>query len=126
MRGEFGIASEIQHCGCMVDLYRRAGRTEEAMGAAAPVLSSNVYEKKGRWEGVRSVRGLMEDNRMKKMPGCSLVKVGGVQHEFFVGDESHPGMGLPDTGRGSRTVTTTSDLRGVGEVERRRGRTQPE
>ncbi|KAK1293373.1 Pentatricopeptide repeat-containing protein [Acorus calamus] len=134
MRVEFAIAPEIQHYGCMVDLYSRAGRTEEAIGlvnsmgmepdahvwgailsgsgaradartceaaiarlvevepaksAAGHVLLSNVYAKMGRWEGVRSVRGLMEENRMKKTPGCSVVEVGGVHHEFYVGDESH-------------------------------------
>ncbi|KAK7851981.1 pentatricopeptide repeat-containing protein, partial [Quercus suber] len=44
----------------------------------------------GRWADVRHVKDLMEARGIKKVPGCSLVDVGGVLHEFFVGDDSHP------------------------------------
>lgn len=33
---------------------------------------------------------LMETKGVKKVPGCSLVELDGVIHEFFVGDEAHP------------------------------------
>lgn len=134
MSEEFGITPLIQHYGCIVDLYGRAGLIEEAwdvvksmpmkpdvlvwgallsgsrmcgniemcefaikqlielepMNSGAYVLLSNVYAKMGRWDAVRCVRGLMEAKGIKKVPGCSLVEVEGVLHEFFVGDESHP------------------------------------
>ncbi|KAK9116628.1 hypothetical protein Sjap_015575 [Stephania japonica] len=134
MDSEFGITPQIQHYGCLVDLYARAGLIAEAWkivksmpmkpdvlvwgallsgsrmhqdiktcelslkelielepnNSGAHVLLSNVYAKTGRWEDVRHVRNLMEAKRIKKVPGCSTVEVGGTLHEFMVGDESHP------------------------------------
>nr|DAD38098.1 TPA_asm: hypothetical protein HUJ06_008739 [Nelumbo nucifera] len=62
----------------------------EPTNSGAYVLLSNVYAKMGRWEDVRDVRKIMEAKGIKKLPGCSLVEIGGVLHEFFVRDESHP------------------------------------
>ncbi|XP_043711060.1 pentatricopeptide repeat-containing protein At3g62890-like [Telopea speciosissima] len=134
MSEEFGITPLIQHYGCIVDLYGRAGLIDEALNvvksmpmkpdvpvwgallsssrmhgsiktcelslkqliklepsnSGAYVLLSNVYAKMGRWEDVRYVRDQMEAKGIKKLPGCSLVEVGGILHEFLVGDESHP------------------------------------
>ncbi|GLU07374.1 hypothetical protein SLE2022_243350 [Rubroshorea leprosula] len=134
MKEEFGITPLIQHYGCMVDLYGRAGLIDEAWNlvrsmpmepdvlvwgallsgsrmhgnietceaalkklieldpknSSAYVLLSNVYAKMGRWTNVRSMRNIMERRGIKKVPGCSLVEVGGILHEFFVGDDSHP------------------------------------
>ncbi|XP_028771196.1 pentatricopeptide repeat-containing protein At3g62890-like [Neltuma alba] len=134
MTKEFGIIPLIQHYGCMVDLYSRAGRVEEAQSvvksmpmepdvliwgsllsgarmhgdtetcevslkklveldpsnSSAYVLLSNVYAKLGRWGEVRHLRDLMEAKGIKKVPGCSLVEMDGVLHEFTAGDDSHP------------------------------------
>lgn len=134
MKEEFAISPLIQHYGCMVDLYGRAGLINEAWSvinsmpmepdvliwgallsgsrmhgnietceialkklidldpnnSSAYVLLSNVYAKMGKWSDVRFMRDIMERRRIKKVPGCSLVEVGGVLHEFFVGDDSHP------------------------------------
>lgn len=134
MMRECGISPLIQHYGCMVDLYSRAGRIEDAWNvvksmpmepdvliwgallsgarmhgdieaceisikklleldpsnSGAYVLLSNVYAKMGRWREVRHLRDLMELRGIKKVPGCSLVEIDGVLHEFFVGDVSHP------------------------------------
>ncbi|KAK1385141.1 Pentatricopeptide repeat-containing protein [Heracleum sosnowskyi] len=134
MTREFGIVPSINHYGCMVDLYGRAGLIDKAWNvvntmpmepdaliwgallsgsriagdiksceiavkklieleptnSAAYVLLSNVYAKLGNWKDVRNVRDLMETNGVKKVPGCSLVELDGIIHEFFVGDESHP------------------------------------
>lgn len=134
MNKEFGISPMIQHYGCIVDLYGRAGLIGEAWNvvksmpmepdvliwgallsgsrmhgdietceislkklieldpsnSGAYVLLSNVYAKMGKWIEVRQVRDLMEVRGIKKVPGCSLVELGGVLHEFFVGDKSHP------------------------------------
>ncbi|KAK3020849.1 hypothetical protein RJ639_045531 [Escallonia herrerae] len=62
----------------------------EPTNSGAYVLLSNVYAKVGKWKDARNMRDLMEVNGVKKVPGCSLVEVDGVIHEFFVGDESHP------------------------------------
>lgn len=134
MSEDFGITPLIQHYGCMVDLYGRAGLIKEACvlvksmpmepdvlvwgallsgsrmhgdietceialkklieldptNSGAYVLLSNVYAKRGRWADVRHVRDLMEARGIKKVPGCSLVELAGVLHEFLVGDDSHP------------------------------------
>ncbi|XP_042939194.1 pentatricopeptide repeat-containing protein At3g62890 [Carya illinoinensis] len=134
MSEEFDITPLIQHYGCMVDLYGRAGLIEEAWvliksmpmepdvlvwgallsgsrmhgsietceialkrvieldptNSGAYVLLSNVYAKMGRWADARHVRNVMEARGIKKVPGCSSVEVGGVLHEFLVGDDSHP------------------------------------
>ncbi|KAG9443815.1 hypothetical protein H6P81_015155 [Aristolochia fimbriata] len=62
----------------------------EPMNSGAYVLLSNLYAKMGRWEDVKYVRNAMEEKGIKKEPGCSLVEVDGVLHEFVVGDRSHP------------------------------------
>ncbi|KAL1331671.1 hypothetical protein HN51_048933 [Arachis hypogaea] len=130
---EYSVRPLIQHYGCMVDLYGRAGRIDDAWNvvksmpmepdvmiwgallsgarmhgdietcevsikklleldpsnSGAYVLLSNVYAKLGRWREVRHLRELMEARGIKKVPGCSLVEIDGVLHEFFVGDDSH-------------------------------------
>ncbi|XP_031112136.1 pentatricopeptide repeat-containing protein At3g62890-like [Ipomoea triloba] len=60
----------------------------EPTNSGAHVLLSNVYAKMGRWKDSRRVRGLMEAKGIKKVPGCSLVEVDGIVHEFYVGDKS--------------------------------------
>ncbi|OVA06499.1 Pentatricopeptide repeat [Macleaya cordata] len=129
----YGIAPQMKHYGCMVDILGRAGLLEEAMeliekmpivpGASvwgallgacrthgniglaeqacnrlleleprnhgAYVLLSNIYAKFGKWDGVSRLRKLMRDSGIKKEPGCSLIEVDGVVHEFLVGDNSH-------------------------------------
>ncbi|XAR58430.1 hypothetical protein NMG60_11013815 [Bertholletia excelsa] len=134
MSSEFGITPLIQHYGCLVDLYGRAGLIDKAwetvksmpmepdvliwgallngsrmhgdiemcevalkklialepMNSGAYVLLSNVCAKAGRWKDVRQIRDQMALKGIKKVPGCSVVEIGGVIHEFFVGDESHP------------------------------------
>ncbi|XP_030532483.1 pentatricopeptide repeat-containing protein At3g62890 [Rhodamnia argentea] len=134
MSEEHGITPIIQHYGCLVDLFGRAGLLKEAWtvvksmpmepdvliwgallsgsrthgdietceialrkliqldpgNSGAYVLLSNVYAKLGRWNEVRQVRNLMEAKGIYKVPGCSLVELDGVLHEFFVGDDSHP------------------------------------
>ncbi|GFZ19408.1 pentatricopeptide repeat (PPR) superfamily protein [Actinidia rufa] len=62
----------------------------EPTNSGAYVLLSHVYANTGKWKEVRNVRDAMEAIRIRKVPGCSMVEVGGTIHEFFVGDESHP------------------------------------
>ncbi|XP_061347344.1 LOW QUALITY PROTEIN: pentatricopeptide repeat-containing protein At3g62890 [Gastrolobium bilobum] len=135
MMEDYDVSPLIQHYGCMVDLYSRAGCIEDAWNvvksmllepdvmiwgallsgarmhgdietcevmsikkfleldptnSSTYVLLSNVYAKLGRWGEVRHLKRSMDVSGIKKVPGCSLVEIDGVLHEFFVGDDSHP------------------------------------
>ncbi|GMN41771.1 hypothetical protein TIFTF001_010978 [Ficus carica] len=134
MKAVYGIEPQIEHYGCLVDLYGRAGRLAEALdvidsmpmkphagawGAllnasrmhknlelgelasrkiveleaknhGAYVLLSNMYADSKNWDGVSNVRQIMKTKGVRKPPGCSVIEVDGVVHEFFVGDKSHP------------------------------------
>ncbi|CAN6481859.1 unnamed protein product [Victoria cruziana] len=129
----FNITPGIEHYGCMVNLYGRAGMLEYAralvqtmpvkpdayvlgalLGAAkmrgdvelaeqmasklgdlrldhggVHVLISNMYAAAQRWEDVARVRKVMEEKKVKKTPGCSLIEVDGEVIEFVAGDKSH-------------------------------------
>ncbi|KAF2302429.1 hypothetical protein GH714_036302 [Hevea brasiliensis] len=54
------------------------------------VLLSRVYASASRWNEVGLLRKLMTDRGVTKEPGCSLIEIDGVTHEFFAGDTSHP------------------------------------
>lgn len=54
------------------------------------VLLSNIYAGNGLWGDVSRVRMIMRQREMRKIPGCSWIELGGVVHEFVVGDISHP------------------------------------
>lgn len=56
---------------------------------SAYVLLSNIYAKSGKWDDVAELRKLMKEAGIKKEPGCSLMEVDGVVHEFLVGDSYH-------------------------------------
>ncbi|CAK9139645.1 unnamed protein product [Ilex paraguariensis] len=53
------------------------------------VLLSNIYASVNRWDHVEKVRKGMEENKVKKVPGCSLIEVDGMVCEFVAGDRSH-------------------------------------
>ncbi|KAF6167247.1 hypothetical protein GIB67_043108 [Kingdonia uniflora] len=61
----------------------------EPLNGAVYVLLSNIYAACNRWEDVRKVRKMMMDRGIKKSPGCSLIEMNGVIHEFVAGDISH-------------------------------------
>ncbi|XP_058092146.1 pentatricopeptide repeat-containing protein At5g66520-like [Magnolia sinica] len=54
------------------------------------VLLANIYASMDRWEDAIKVRELMKQNGVELEPGCSLIEVDGVVHEFLVGDRVHP------------------------------------
>lgn len=54
------------------------------------VLLSNTYGINGRWLEKEAVRSSMKERKIGKKPGCSLVELNQVTHEFIAGDESHP------------------------------------
>lgn len=53
------------------------------------VLLSNIYAKAGMWKKSYGIRKMMMERDLKKVPGCSWLKLEDVVHEFFVGDRSH-------------------------------------
>ncbi|PKA65251.1 Pentatricopeptide repeat-containing protein [Apostasia shenzhenica] len=56
------------------------------------VLLSNMYASSYRWEEVRNARKVMEQNEVRKLPGCSMIEVDNVAFEFVAGDIFHPHM----------------------------------
>lgn len=53
------------------------------------ILLSNIYASVCRWEDALQVRGRMKEKGIKKTPGCSLIELDGVIHEFFAEDNVH-------------------------------------
>ena len=54
------------------------------------VLLSKIYSSLRKWEEAKKIREVMAERNIKKPPGCSLIEVDGVVHEFVKGDSSHP------------------------------------
>lgn len=77
---------------------KRFGRTEQAESLANRLLElnpgetsgyvqmSNLYASDGRWDEVTEVRRKMRAERVNKKPGCSMIEVDGVVHEFLAGE----------------------------------------
>ncbi|KAA8545569.1 hypothetical protein F0562_020353 [Nyssa sinensis] len=53
------------------------------------VALSNMYASLGNWEAVARVRLMMKELDIRKDPGCSLIELDGIIHEFLVEDDSH-------------------------------------
>lgn len=51
------------------------------------VLLANIYAAVGRWEDVETVRNMMNERGLRKMPGCSSVEVRNTVHMPLVGNE---------------------------------------
>ena len=64
----------------------------ESCDSSIHTLLANIYSSVDRWEDAKKVRRKMKELGVKKMPGCSLIEVDGMVHEFLVGDPSHPEM----------------------------------
>ncbi|OIV96046.1 hypothetical protein TanjilG_27150 [Lupinus angustifolius] len=54
------------------------------------VLLSNIYASLGMWDNVKRVRTKMKGKKLKKIPGCSWIELGGIVHQFSVQDRTHP------------------------------------
>ncbi|KAL6214343.1 hypothetical protein ACLB2K_013777 [Fragaria x ananassa] len=52
-------------------------------------LVSNFYAMATRWEGVASLKKMMKQTGVKKVPGYSVVEVDGELHAFLMEDKSH-------------------------------------
>ncbi|OMO78062.1 hypothetical protein COLO4_24864 [Corchorus olitorius] len=64
--------------------------TVEPVRDGAYILMSNIYSSANRWKDALKLRKAMKERKVKKTPGCSLIEVNGVVHEFRKGDKSHP------------------------------------
>lgn len=128
-----GIEPSIEHYGCMVDLFGRAGKLEKAyefacempispnaiiwrtlLGACSlhgnvelaeqvkerlsrldpnnssdHVLLSNIYAIAGKWKDVAAVRRSMSEQRMKKIPGWSMIEVDKLVYSFVAGEKQN-------------------------------------
>ncbi|KAF5482110.1 hypothetical protein F2P56_002702 [Juglans regia] len=62
----------------------------ESSDSSIHTLLANIYASADRWQDVTKVRRKMKDLGVKKVPGCSLIEINGIVHEFVVGDPSHP------------------------------------
>ncbi|PVH39407.1 hypothetical protein PAHAL_5G494400 [Panicum hallii] len=58
--------------------------------STAYILLSSIYAKANRWEDVRQLRQAIMEKGIKKEPGCSLIEMNSMIHEFVAGDRSHP------------------------------------
>ncbi|CAH8345889.1 unnamed protein product [Eruca vesicaria subsp. sativa] len=77
---------------------KRFGRMEQAESLANRLLElnpgetsgyvqmSNLYASNERWDEVMDVRRKMRAERVSKKPGCSVIEVDGVVHEFLAGE----------------------------------------
>uniref|UniRef100_A0A1J3J238 Pentatricopeptide repeat-containing protein n=1 Tax=Noccaea caerulescens TaxID=107243 RepID=A0A1J3J238_NOCCA len=77
---------------------KRFGRMEQAESIANRLLKlnpgetsgyvqmSNLYASNGRWGEVVEVRRKLRAEKVSKKPGCSMIEVDGVVHEFLAGE----------------------------------------
>ncbi|CAN1188810.1 Pentatricopeptide repeat-containing protein At2g45350, chloroplastic [Linum perenne] len=73
-------------------LIARRLLSEDPWNSSSYVLLSNIYASLGMWDGVKRLRTTMVKRNMRKIPGCSSIKLEGTVHEFFVQDstQTHP------------------------------------
>ncbi|CAM8922869.1 unnamed protein product [Rhodiola kirilowii] len=62
----------------------------EPENSGAYVLLSNTYAMGQQWENVRTIRRVMRDDNLKKLPGYSWVEFGKKTHVFGAANWSHP------------------------------------
>jgi pentatricopeptide repeat protein len=72
------------------EMAKHVFESEVSVCGGAYLLLSKVYASASRWNDVGLVRKLMNDKGVSKEPGCSLIEINGVAHEFFAGDTTHP------------------------------------
>ncbi|CAL5196952.1 unnamed protein product [Lathyrus oleraceus] len=71
-------------------MAKQVFESEGSVCGGAYVLLSKVYASASRWNDVGLLRKLMNDKGVSKEPGCSLIEINGVAHEFLAGDTTHP------------------------------------
>ncbi|KAI4335220.1 hypothetical protein L6164_013887 [Bauhinia variegata] len=53
------------------------------------ILLANIYAESTKGVIAEDIRKTMRGRKVKQVPGCSLIELGGVVHEFLAGDKSH-------------------------------------
>ncbi|KAJ4950038.1 hypothetical protein NE237_026870 [Protea cynaroides] len=91
----FGWCSFLAACRTHSDKERGELAAEKLMrlepeNSGIHVLLSNIYATAGQWEDVRSIRKIMRNGKVKKLPGYSWIDIGNKTHVFGVEDWSHP------------------------------------
>nr|UPT48852.1 pentatricopeptide repeat protein AaPPR933 [Agave angustifolia] len=83
-------------CACRIhrdfELGKKAGHRLNEVAPddhASYVLLSNIYAMANEWNEVYKVRRMMAKRGVKKVPGCSSIKLDGAVHEFGAGDASN-------------------------------------
>lgn len=75
MHGNVELGERVAHH--LIDL--------EPLNHAFYVSFCDLYAKSGRFEGVKRIRSLMKERGIRKeVPGCSMIEIDGVFHEFTV------------------------------------------
>ncbi|CAH8354929.1 unnamed protein product [Eruca vesicaria subsp. sativa] len=82
-------ASRLHNDEVMAELAAKKILELEPDNGAVYALLCNIYAACERWDDLREVRRKMVDIATKKIPGCSLIIVNGVSHEFVCGEKSH-------------------------------------
>ncbi|KAM7513317.1 hypothetical protein LguiB_012192 [Lonicera macranthoides] len=62
----------------------------DAMDGGSYVLLANLYASARRFDGVKKVRQMIAEKGIFKPPGCSMIEIDNVVHEFIVADKVHP------------------------------------
>ncbi|MED6149141.1 hypothetical protein PIB30_059626 [Stylosanthes scabra] len=85
---EHGIMPIQDHYTCMIDLFSRAGRLDEARDFIfkMPFGPDAI----GEWEEVAKLRKGMRDKGLRKEPGCSWIKYKNQVYIFSADDQSNP------------------------------------
>ncbi|KDP41276.1 hypothetical protein JCGZ_15683 [Jatropha curcas] len=56
--------------------------------SGAYVLLSNLYAATGKHDHAKRIKKMMRNRGVDKVPGCSLIKINGIVHEFVAGEKS--------------------------------------
>lgn len=54
------------------------------------IMLANVYSDLGKWDEVRKVRKVLEEQNAHKTPGCSWIEIDNQVHQFYSVDKTHP------------------------------------
>ncbi|KAL5165372.1 Pentatricopeptide repeat-containing protein, chloroplastic/mitochondrial [Glycine soja] len=110
MTKEYNVEPKLEHYGCLVDLFARAGRIDEALNLVSEMpikpdaviwrslldacckqhASVELSEEMAKWNNVGLLRKLMSEKGVTKDSGCNPIEIDGEVHEFVAGDTTDP------------------------------------
>ncbi|KAL2330961.1 hypothetical protein Fmac_018542 [Flemingia macrophylla] len=71
------------------EMAKQVFESDGSVCSGTYLLLSKVYASASRWNDVGLLRKLMSDEGVTKDPGCSLIEIDGVVHQFFARDTNH-------------------------------------